>query len=192
LPSALAICLLAAAVAPEPPAEPEPGLAQAQEAAARLAGGTAGEDASRSTRARLAHWAPALRGQAGLREDERTRRGELRLAPLREDDAAQGRTWALMLSWDFAQVVYAREEAQLALAHAHLARVRREAAARAAQLWLERRGARAALFELPPGPRRIEACLGLLRLTAELDVLTALFRDALAREETACALEEKR
>src|ERR671934_25888 len=37
---------------------PEPGLAETQAAAARRAAGEAAEDASRSARARSAHWAP--------------------------------------------------------------------------------------------------------------------------------------
>jgi hypothetical protein len=61
-------------------------------------------------------------------------------------------------------------------------------------LWVDRVRARLALMGIPPGPRRLEAQLEMLRLTAELDALTGgLFRDALAREERTCAeLEEKR
>jgi len=55
-------------------------------------------------------------------------------------------TWSVTLTWDFAQLVYAREESQLALAHVHLARVRREAADRAASLWVERRQKRASML----------------------------------------------
>lgn len=193
MPSALAVwLLLAEPVAPA--GEPaEPGLSEAQEAAARRAGGEPAEDVSRTARARRAHWAPAVRGQAGVRQDERTRRGELRLAPLREDDAALSHIWGLTVMWDLSQIVYAREESQLALAHAHLARVRREAADKAAQLWIERRRTRLSLAELPPGPRRLEVRLELLRLTAQLDALTGgLFGDSLAREEAACAAEEKK
>jgi hypothetical protein len=175
-------------------AEGEPGLAEAQAAAARKAGGEAAEDASRTSRARNAHWAPVVRGLAGWKEDQRSRRGEFRLAPLIEDDTGAGRAWAVTIVWDFSQVVYAREESQIALAHAHLARLRREAAERAGQLWVDRARARAALAELPPGPRRLEAQLELLRLSAELDALTGgLFRDAVSREERACAeLKEKK
>ena len=54
---------------------------------------------------------------------------------------------------------------------------------------------RARWISLSPGALRAEACFAELRLTAELDAITAgLFRDALSREEAACALdsEEKR
>lgn len=185
MPGALAclLSLVAAAVA-------EPGLRETQEAAARAAGGTAAEDASRMARARLAHWAPQLRGQGLVRDDEKSRAGEYRLAPLREQDLGTGHVWSVMLAWDFAQVIYARDESQLALAHAHLARLRREAADRAAQLWVQRPAARAAWRSATAGAR-VEACLALLRITAELDALTAgLFHDVVAREEAACAAEE--
>jgi hypothetical protein len=70
-----------------------------------------------------------------------------------------------------------------------LARVRRDVAMQAGELWIERRQARA-LWLLS---QQREACFALLRLTAELDTLTAgLFREALAREEAACAPEEKK
>jgi hypothetical protein len=165
----------------------EPSLAETQEAAARLAGGEAAEDDSRASRARLSHLAPQLRTQAGQREDLRERHGQT----LREDSALLGRTWSVLLSWDFSQLVYAREESPLAQAHAHLARARREAADQAAHLWIERRRARRALAQAQ-APRRLEACLELLRLTAALDALTSgLFRDAVSREEAACAEEEK-
>ena len=191
MPSALALCLwlLAAAGPPGEPA-PEPGLAETQDAAASAAGGSASDDDSRSTRARLAHFAPQLRGQAQLRDDEKSRVGEFRLAPVRELDVGVGHTWAVVLAWDFSQVVYARDESQLALAHAHLARIRREAADKAAQLWIDRRAARAQWLAAAP-ETRLEACLALLRLTAALDALTGLFRDALSREEAACTGEEK-
>lgn len=182
----LALCasLLAAAAGPA-----EPGLLETLDAAARAAGGSADEDASRTRRARNAHWAPQLRGQVMDKEDQRDRAGEFRLAPLREHAAGTGRTWALMITWDFSQVVYAREESQLALANAHLARLRREAQARAGELWIERRKARARLSS-PPMP---EPCLALLRLTSELDALTAgLFRDSLSQEQALCNLEESK
>lgn len=178
---------------PAPAPTPEPGLAEAQAAAARHAGGAEADDASRTSRARNAHWAPAVRGQAGWRDDQRSRRGEFRLAPLIEDDISSGHAWTVTVTWDFSQVVYAREESQIALAHAHLARLRREAAERAGKLWVDRARARAVLEALPPGPRHLEALLELLRLTGELDALTGgLFRDALSREEAAYAAEEKK
>ena len=190
MPSVLALVWLIAAAPPG--AEPEePGLLEVQEAAARTAGGTAAEDASRARRARLAHWAPQIRGQAQLRDDEKWRTGEFRLAPLHEQDLGVGHAWTVILSWDLPQVVYARDESQLALAHAHLSRVRREAANKAAQVLLERRRARAHWLLLPRGEARAEACFAGLRLTAELDALTAgLFHDAVSAEETACAAEE--
>jgi len=196
LPSALALCVwLLAAAGPAGDLSPEPGLAETAEAAARASGGSASEDLSREARARRAHWAPQLRGQALLRDDEKSRTGEFRLAPVREQDLGVGHAWSVVLAWDFSQIVYAREESQLALAHAQLARARREAADKAAQLWIERRQQRARWISLSPGALRAEACFAELRLTAELDAITAgLFRDALSREEAACALdsEEKR
>jgi hypothetical protein len=177
----LAICLSLLAAAQ--PAEPD--LVQTQEAASRVAAGSATEDASRLSRARAAHWAPQLRTGLVGKDEERSREGEFRLAPLRENDITSGRDWTVQLSWDFSQVVFAREETQLALAHAHLARLRREAATQAADLWIERRR----LKSLPPDP---QSCLALLRLTAALDTLTAgLFRDALVHDAAACAPGEK-
>ena len=178
----VALVLAAAAAGPA-----EPGLLQTQEAAARVAGGPSSDDASRTVRVRNAHWLPQLRGQLSGREDERSRLGEFRLAPLRENDLGSGRAWTVMLTWDFSQVVYAREESQLALAHAQLARLRKEAQAESARLWIERRQARGRW----DSSHRPEACAALLRLTAELDAITGgLFRDALAAEEQACAAAE--
>jgi hypothetical protein len=119
-----------------------------------------------------------------VRQEERTRDGEYRLAPVREDDLVAGRTWSVMVTWDLAQVLFAREEAQLAIAQMRLARARRDAADRAAQLWIERRGAQA----LWVASRTEEACLALLRATAALVAITGgLFRDVLHREEATCA-----
>ena len=97
-----------------------------------------------------------------------------------------GHAWMLTLTWDLSQVIFAREETQLALAHLQLARVRRDAADRAAQLWIERRQAQALWIVA----RTRESCFALLRATAALVALTGgLFRDAAAREEAACAGE---
>ncbi|MGZ6123961.1 MAG: hypothetical protein ACXWLR_03320 [Myxococcales bacterium] len=129
-----------------------------------------------------------MRGQAMVREDEKTRLGEYRLAPLREQDAGAGRTWALTFTWDLSQVIFAREETQLAQAQAQLARIRREAADRAAQLWIERQKARALWATV----HTRETCFGLLRATAALVALTGeLFREAVAREEAACTGEAR-
>ena len=138
----IAIALLCAATAGEP------ALVEAQAAAQRTAGGSAAEDAARTARLRRSHWAPVLRGQLLRRDDLRDRAGELRGYPLVQQDSAVANTWSIILTWDFAQLLYAREESQLALAHVHLARVRREAADRAAELWVERRQKRASLASL--------------------------------------------
>ncbi|HTO97395.1 MAG TPA: hypothetical protein VMK66_10170 [Myxococcales bacterium] len=176
---ALGMWLLAAAAG-----EGEPGLLETQEAAARAAGGSAAQDAARLLRARTAHWAPQVRGQAMAREDQKMREGEFRLAPLRELDEGAGRVWTVTLVWDLSQVIFAREETQLALAQAQLARARREAADRAAQLFIDRQRAKA-LFV---ASRTRESCYALLRATAALAALTGgLFRDILAGEEAACA-----
>ena len=124
-----------------------------------------------------------LRAQFLRRDDLRTRLGELRGYPLWQDDAGAANTWSVTLTWDFAQLVYGREESQLALAHVHLARVRREAADRAAALWVERRQKRASMQALSGAAWR-EAALELLRATAELDAVTGgLYRDLVGREE---------
>jgi hypothetical protein len=161
----------------------EPTLLEVQAAAARHAAGDQADDADRTSRLRASHLAPTVRGEVLGRTDERTRSGEYRLAPLREDDASEGRTWGIVVTWDLAQLVYSREEGQLALAHQHLARVRREASIEAAKLWIERRQKCAALAKLG-GPLRREAFLDLLRITAELDALTGgLYREALQESE---------
>ena len=166
----------------------EPGLLETQEAAASAAGGSAALDAARLARARAAHWVPQVRGQATVREDEKTRLGEYRLAPLREEDAGAGRNWTLTLTWDLSQVIFAREETQLAQTQAQLAKIRREAADRAAQLWLERQKARALFL----ASRTRESCFAALRTTAALFALTGgLFREAVLREEAACAGEAR-
>jgi hypothetical protein len=127
-----------------------------------------------------------LRLQAGLRDDERTRRGEVRLAPLVENDLGKSRIWAIVAQWDLAQLVYSRDEGQLALAHVHLARVRQKAAETAARLYEERWRRRVFLrlhADAPPG-ELVDALLGLLRATAGLDALTGgLYREQLAQVE---------
>jgi hypothetical protein len=182
----LAICLSIIAAA-----EPgSPGLLETQEAAARVAAGLAAEDSSRESRAHLAHWAPQLRGQGGARTSDEIRSGQRYNAPLTEEDVGTGTTWSVTLSWDFAQVVFAREETQLALAHAHLARIRRDARDKAAELWIDRKRELAAWAAMPVSAQRAAACFAALKLTARLDAATGgLFRDALAREEAACARE---
>ena len=192
MPSALALAWLLAAATPVSASE-EASLLEVQEAAARAAGGTDAEDASRVRRARLAHWAPQVRGQAQVRDDEKSRAGVFRLAPLHEQDLGVGHAWAVVLTWDFPQLIYARDEPQLALSHAHLARVRREAADKAVEVFLERHRSRAHWLSLPRGEARAAACLAALQLTAQLDALTAgLFHDAVSAEETACAAEESK
>ena len=155
----------------------EPTLVEAQAAAARHSAGTGADDADRTSRLRASHFAPTVRGELIGKTDE------FRLAPLREDDVSEARTWGIVVTWDLAQLVYSREEGQLALAHQHLARVRREVSFQAAKLWIERRQKCAALQKLS-GPLRREAYLDLLRITAELDALTGgLYREALAEAE---------
>ena len=96
--AALALTFLLGAADPAPPKEPS--LVETQEAAARAAGGRVEEDASRTSRARLAHWAPQLRGQSQLKDDEKSRNGEFRLAPLHEQDVSAGHVWSIVLGWD--------------------------------------------------------------------------------------------
>lgn len=164
----------------------EPGLDETQAAAARTAAGAAADDESRVTRARRAHLAPLLRGQVLGKDSVKSRRGQVRLAPLVEDDTSDEKGWAVALQWDFAQLVYSRDESQLALAHAHLARLRRDAAEKAAQLWIDRRKTLAALAASPPGAARDELALALLQATASLDAITGgLFHEVLLREQAA-------
>jgi len=161
----------------------EPTLEEAQSAAARVAAGEAAEDASRAVRLRRAHWAPVLRGQASRRDDVRSRLGEFRGYPLREGDSAASTTWSVTATWDLAQLVYAHEESQLALAQVHLARVRREAADRAAELWIQRRRKRVGLAEAQDESGRRDAALELVLVTAQLDAVTGgIYRELLARE----------
>lgn len=189
MPPAFARDVIGIAVLCAAAAAGEPALIEAQAAAQRTAGGSAAEDSARTARLRRSHWAPVVRGELSRRDELRNRVGELRGYPLHQDDAALWNTWSITLTWDFAQLVYAREESQLALAHVHLSRVRREAADRAASLWVERRQKRASLAALSGDARR-EAALELLRVTAELDAVTGgLYREVLAREEAELAEE---
>ena len=166
----------------------EPTLAEVQAAASRLAAGTPEEDESRLARARASHWAPVLRAQVGAADTEQARAGTQAQAPLRWSQQGAATTWAVAATWDLGQVVYARDENQLALSRAQLARRRQEVAMQSAQLYAERlrrlqssRDAR--------GAARLEAALELLRTTAALDLLTGgLFRDALDRAQAATDL----
>jgi hypothetical protein len=168
----------------------DPGLLEVQEAAARVAAGVAADDASRESRARAAHWAPQLRGQGGAKTSDEFRTGQRYNAPFIEEDLGTGTNWSVLLTWDFAQVVFAREETQLALAHAHLETIRRDARDKAAVLWIDRKRELASWAAQPAGPQRLAVCFAALRLTAQLDALTGgLYREALAREEASCARE---
>jgi hypothetical protein len=184
----LAICLsIAAAAGPG-----LPGLFEAQEAAARLAAGLASEDASREARARAAHWTPQLRAQGSVRASDENRAGQRYGSPLIEDDVGSVQTWSVLLTWDLSQVVFAREETQLALAHARLAQLRQEARAKVSEVWVERLRELARFAQAPPA-QRLSACLSALQLTARLDALTGgLFRMAVEREELVCEREGDR
>src|SRR3954465_10360527 len=65
----------------------EPTLVAVQAAAARHAAGDQAEDADRTSRLRASHVAPTVRGELIGKTDDRTRRGEYRLPPLRGEDA---------------------------------------------------------------------------------------------------------
>src|SRR5256885_14074419 len=88
----------------------EPTLVEAQAAAARHAAGTAADDADRTSRLRASRLAPTVRGELLGKADERTRRGEYRLAPLRGDDAPEGRHWGVVVTLGFSQLVSCRDE----------------------------------------------------------------------------------
>lgn len=172
----------------------DPGLPETQEAAARIAAGVVAQDQSREARARASHWAPQLRAQGNLRTSDQNRAGVRYGSPLLEEDTSAVQTWSVMLAWDFSQVVFGKEETQLAVAQARLAQLRREARIRAAELWVDRKRELLRLAAAPPGAQRASICLSALHLTAELDAFTGgLFREAVEREEQACAREgEKR
>jgi hypothetical protein len=179
----LALCLFVLAAV-------EPGLLETQEAAARMAAGVAAQDQSRESRARSAHWAPQLRAQANLRTSDQNREGVRYGSPLLEEDTSGVQTWSVVLAWDLSQVIFAKEETQLAAAQAKLAQLRREARIRAAELWVDRKRELLRLAATPPGAQHASICLSALHLTAELDAFTGgLFREAVEREEQACASE---
>ena len=171
-----------AALPRPPPDDPtEPTLAEVMAAAARVAAGTAEDDESRLSRARLAHWAPQLRAQAGRAQSEAARAGLQSGAQLHWDQQGQVDTWQVAATWDLAQVIYDRDEGQLALSRANLARRRHEVSLEAADRYLERQRL---VNAAGAGPRDLAAALLLLRCTAALDALTGgLFADALARAQ---------
>jgi len=166
----------------------DPGLSETQEAAARLAAGVVAQDHSRESRARASHWAPQLRAQANLRATDQNRAGVRYGSPLIEEDTGAVQRWSVGLAWDLSQVVFAKEETQLAVAQARLSQLRREARVRAAELWVDRQRELLRFAAAQPGPQRASICLSALHLTAELDAFTGgLFREAVEREEQACA-----
>ncbi|HEY2030971.1 MAG TPA: hypothetical protein VGH20_17360 [Myxococcales bacterium] len=168
----------------------EPGLPETQEAAARMAAGVVAQDQSREARARASHWAPQLRAQGNVRTTDQNRAGVRYGSPLLEEDTGAAQTWSVSLAWDFSQIVFAKEETQLAVAQARLAQLRRDARVRAAELWVDRKRELLRLAAAPPGAQRASLCLSALHLTAQLDAFTGgLFREAVEREEQACATE---
>lgn len=152
----------------------EPGIAEVQEAAARLAERDGPSIDGYPGRSRLAALLPRL--TAEYRHDERSYRvvglqgsGEvdyLRLAP--------GNTFLVRATWDLGALVAAKGE--LAAFNAASARARRRDAAvrRATAAFFDRRRALLALLVDPPATAlaRAEAELAVDRLTAELDALT--------------------
>jgi hypothetical protein len=149
--------------------------------AARIAAGSSDEDESRLSRARAAHWAPQLRAQLQRADSEALRAGMQSSAPLQWNQQGQVDTWAVAATWDLSQLVYDRDENQLALSRVHLARRRQEVAQDAADRYVERQRLLAALAA---GPRDTHTALLLLRCTAALDALTAgLYQGALARAQ---------
>jgi hypothetical protein len=169
-------------LAPPQPELPEPTLAQAMEAAARLAAGSSEDDDSRLSRARNAHWAPQLRAQAGRSDSEAVRTGQQSSAPLHWDQQAEVNTWQLAATWDLSQLVYDRDEGQLALGRSHLARRRQEAAGEVAERYVERQRLRRAVAD--SNGRDAAAALLLLRCTAALEALTGgLFAAQLAQAQ---------
>jgi len=165
----------------------EPTLQEAQSAAARLAAGSASEDASRVSRARGAHWAPVVRGQLGGNASDHTRDGTMYDEPLHWTDVGGATTWGVTLTWDLPSAIYARDENQLALSQVHLARMRREVSARAGQLYGARQRQLLTLRSQTnaSASAQLESALALLETTAELDAITGgLFAPALARAQS--------
>ena len=169
----------------------EPTLIEAQEAAVRNAGGPKEADASRVSRARSAHWAPVVRGIFGVRDNEGTRDGELRGAPLRWTDRGQALTWGLTATWDLPQVIFARDETQLVHAHLHLEKARQAASKQAMRLYLDRRDRKRALANAPAHEVRQRLLQEVVRLTADLDALTGgLYRPFLTAELAELSMPE--
>jgi len=174
----------APALPAESASEDEPTLEETQAAAIQLAAGDAGDDASRVTRARAAHWAPVLRGQLGGTTTTQSRDGTQDADPLQWNQLANASSWLVSATWDLPSAIYSRDETQLALTSVHLARVRREVAERAAELYASRTRCLLALRAQAQASAtsQLEAALALLSVTADLDALTAgLFHPALAR-----------
>jgi len=164
----------------------EPTLEQAQRAAERIAAGDREADSSRRSRARAAHFAPVVRGQLGQAQADQSRNGVSYGQPVQWTTLGQTTTWAVTLSWDLPSAIYGRDETQLALSEAQLARVRREVAQRVGRLYAERKRKLLAMHAQPSSdaPLQLENALSLLELTAELDGLTdGLFAAALARAQ---------
>lgn len=164
------------------PGAAEPSLIEVQAAAIKNAGGPKETDASRVARARAAHWAPVVRGLFGVRDNEGTRDGELRGAPLHYTDRGQALSWGVTATWDLPQVIFARDETQLIHAHLHLEKARQAASKEAIRLYLDRQGRKRALAGSSSAEAR-RLLQEVVRLTADLDSLTGgLFLEALSRE----------
>jgi len=158
-------------------------LIEVQAAAVKNAGGPKETDASRVARARSAHWAPVVRGLFGVRDNEGTRDGELRGAPLHYTDRGQALSWGVTATWDLPQVIFARDETQLIHAHLHLEKARQAASKEAIRLYLDRQNRKRALANPSSAEARQRLLQEIVRLTADLDLLTGgLFLDALSRE----------
>ncbi len=152
----------------------EPGIAEVQEAAARLVERDGPSIEGFPGRSRLAALLPRL--TAEYRHDERSYRvvglqgsGEvdyLRLAP--------GNTFLVRATWDLGTLVAAKGELAAFSAAAARARRREAAVRRATTAFFDRRRALLALLVDPPATAlaRAEAELAVDRLTAELDALT--------------------
>jgi hypothetical protein len=156
-----------------------------QAAAAARAAGEAAGDESRLSRARVSHWAPVLRAQVGGTSGQKDRVGQQSGTPLHWDELDGAGTWLVAAIWDLSQLVYDRDENQLALSSVHLARRRQEAAEEAGRLFVERALTLRVLREAPP-EGRAAAALELLRCTGALDALTGgLFAAQLAAAQRA-------
>jgi hypothetical protein len=152
----------------------EPGIAEVQEAAARVSERRVPEAEGFAGRARLAALLPRI--TAEVRRDERSYRvvGLQTAGEVDYRHLAPGSAILLRATWELGELVAARGELAAAAAGEARARRRAEAVRRATAAFFERRRVQVELLLAPPegALARAEAELRVERLAAELDALT--------------------